>query len=450
METCRICQQECSQDQQVCSNCGYPFPVTPTLDESSPWSLEVLSQREAWEKEIWQQYEQLQQQQQELSQNFQQLQQKYEKQQQEAKNNERIQQQIKNLQQELSELAGKVESQNQSQKVQQQDIDQLRESWQESQRKQQEETSEQYQEVKQAIAELQQEDAQLAKKFESQDQSQQQIQQQVTALQQENVELTGQFKAQEQSQKTQQQDIDQLREFLQENQRSQQETTEQYQQLQQEIAKLKQENAGVSKKLESQNQKPQNPQNPVYEVSLESAVGYDYTRLRDLLANQKWREADIETEKAMKKVAHIEDDFLREEDIDNFPCEDLRTIDRLWVKSSNGKFGFSVQKEIYQKLGGTREFDVDIVIKFGDTVGWRDDGEWLAYAGMYVNTERPRDCRIPPRDVENLGEWGEGEWLENTPEGHLPVRISLLFRSFSVYWCVGTWLLFSRAETCKL
>ena len=43
--------------------------------------------------------------------------------------------------------------------------------------------------------------------------------------------------------------------------------------------------------------------------------------------------------------------------IDNFPCEDLRTIDQLWVKYSDGRFGFSVQKRIYQNLGGTRGYN---------------------------------------------------------------------------------------------
>jgi serine/threonine protein kinase len=135
------------------------------------------------------------------------------------------------------------------------------------------------------------------------------------------------------------------------------------------------------------------------QVELRSAVGYDYTKLRDLLAKQKWKEADEETAKAMLKVAGREKEgWLRTEDIEDFPCEDLRTIDRLWVKSSNGKFGFSVQKEIYQQLGGTREFDPEIWEKFGDTVGWRDDGRWKNY--------RELNWRRPLRD--------------NTPEGHLP------------------------------
>ncbi|WP_375342016.1 GUN4 domain-containing protein, partial [Okeania sp. SIO3B5] len=56
---------------------------------------------------------------------------------------------------------------------------------------------------------------------------------------------------------------------------------------------------------------------------------------------------------ARRNFTHL----LDTEDIDNFPCEDLHTIDQLWVKYSDGKFGFSVQMEIYQILGNLRFID---------------------------------------------------------------------------------------------
>ena len=78
-------------------------------------------------------------------------------------------------------------------------------------------------------------------------------------------------------------------------------------------------------------------------VQLKSARGVDYTRLRDLLAAQKWKEADEETVKVMLKAAGREKEYyFNRESIDNFPCDDLRTIDQLWVKYSQGRFGFSV------------------------------------------------------------------------------------------------------------
>jgi hypothetical protein len=106
--------------------------------------------------------------------------------------------------------------------------------------------------------------------------------------------------------------------------------------------------------------------------------------------------------------------WLDTKSIDNFPCEDLRTIDQLWVKYSNGKFGFSVQKKICQGLGGTRDLG-EIWEKFGDKVGWRKGGDWLYYSRL--------------------------KWSKNAPIGMLPwlVRGSLVGVS-----------VFSRVETCKL
>ena len=153
-----------------------------------------------------------------------------------------------------------------------------------------------------------------------------------------------------------------------------------------------------------------------------SAVGMDYYELRDLLAAGKWKEADQETARVMLKVAGREkEERLYQEHIDNFPCEDLRTIDQLWVKYSNGRFGFSVQKRIYQSLGGTREYDNKICDKFGYRVGWCVNKDWLDYDDLKFNTK--------------------------APEGHLPKCGSWVLWSGIA---IGVGFLFSRVETCKL
>ena len=119
------------------------------------------------------------------------------------------------------------------------------------------------------------------------------------------------------------------------------------------------------------------------EVSLVSAKGVDYRKLRDLLKAKKWKEADEETRVKILKVANRESEgWLRDEDAKNFSCQDLGTIDKLWVKYSNGKFGFSVQKQIYQGVGGTKEYNWDDYKKFADKVGWRKGGEWLSYSQL--------------------------------------------------------------------
>jgi serine/threonine protein kinase len=104
------------------------------------------------------------------------------------------------------------------------------------------------------------------------------------------------------------------------------------------------------------------------EVQLKSSCGMDYRKLRDLLKAGKWKEADKETARVMLAVAKRENNPLSCEDINNFSCEDLCTIDNLWVKYSDGKFGFSAQKKIYQCVGGTRESDQKIWDAFADKV----------------------------------------------------------------------------------
>ncbi len=133
------------------------------------------------------------------------------------------------------------------------------------------------------------------------------------------------------------------------------------------------------------------PQPAPQPVKLISAKGVDYRQLDRLLASGKWKEADEETTNKMLDVAgRTKDGWLRGEDIDRFPCEDLRTIDQLWVKYSNGRFGFSVQKRIYESLGGSREYDRKIWEKFGDRVGWRvNSSKWLHYNDLKFNTKAP-------------------------------------------------------------
>ncbi|MEM1172440.1 MAG: GUN4 domain-containing protein [Cyanobacteria bacterium P01_H01_bin.35] len=131
-------------------------------------------------------------------------------------------------------------------------------------------------------------------------------------------------------------------------------------------------------------------------VPLVSARGVNYEKLRDLLAAGKWEEADIETHKVMLKVAGREKiRWLDTTSIDNFPCEDLRTIDKLWVKYSNSKFGFSVQKQIYQSLGGTRENGKNIWYDVVNQVGWRQGGKWLCYSDLTFSLDTHYTGHLP-------------------------------------------------------
>jgi hypothetical protein len=131
-----------------------------------------------------------------------------------------------------------------------------------------------------------------------------------------------------------------------------------------------------------------------------------YQKLEKLLANGDWKEADQETAKVMLKLAERESEgWLDYDSIKNFPCEDLRTIDQLWVKYSNGRFGYSVQKNIWLECGGKIDYETEC--KLGDRIGWRLDEEWMEY--------------------------DQGTFSLDAPVGHLPCG------GVGGFWCGGGW-----------
>ncbi len=129
--------------------------------------------------------------------------------------------------------------------------------------------------------------------------------------------------------------------------------------------------------------------------NLSSDVGVDYTRLRNLLAAKNWKEADKETYLVMiLAVGKKDGDWFTSNELLNFPCTDLLTIDQLWIKYSNGHFGFSIQKEIYLSVDGeaNNEYHPEAWKKFADRVGWRvrEIETWIPYRDVTFNTSSPK------------------------------------------------------------
>ncbi|RAM53497.1 MAG: transcriptional regulator [Hapalosiphonaceae cyanobacterium JJU2] len=126
---------------------------------------------------------------------------------------------------------------------------------------------------------------------------------------------------------------------------------------------------------------------------LPSEKGIDYTRLRDLLAAKNWKEADEETYRVMiQAVGKKDGDWFTSNELLNFPCTDLRTINELWVEYSNGHFGFSVQKEIYLSVGGKTDgkYYDEAWEKFGECVKWRVNSSWIFYRDVTFNALAPK------------------------------------------------------------
>ncbi|NJO76512.1 MAG: transcriptional regulator [Leptolyngbyaceae cyanobacterium RM1_406_9] len=105
-----------------------------------------------------------------------------------------------------------------------------------------------------------------------------------------------------------------------------------------------------------------------------------YSRLADLLKAKDWKAANQETIELMNKEKGIE----TESTID-FPCEVLNQIDRLWVESSGGKFGFTVQQKILL-VDCSNLPSVELAEEcFARKVGWLGQGDLDAFGQlMYV------------------------------------------------------------------
>ena len=146
--------------------------------------------------------------------------------------------------------------------------------------------------------------------------------------------------------------------------------------------------------------------------------------LENLLANGKWLTADKETFRIMiRTVGKEKGQYFDLEDLDKFPCEELRELDRLWVKYSEGAWGFSVQKRVWQECGNP--MSVEGWEKFCDRVEWRQGGNWVSYSDLQIKTEPKHTAQFPSK------------WA--TP--------SVLVGGGVVYWQP---FLFSRAASCDL
>lgn len=79
-----------------------------------------------------------------------------------------------------------------------------------------------------------------------------------------------------------------------------------------------------------------------------------YSELEPLLQANNWKAADEETSFRIKAVSKtLMSDGKTNPTLSSFshlPCADFQAIDRLWVKYSSDRFGFSVQRRIYENI----------------------------------------------------------------------------------------------------
>lgn len=122
----------------------------------------------------------------------------------------------------------------------------------------------------------------------------------------------------------------------------------------------------------------------------------DYSTIQMALVQQKYEVADRLTLEKMCEAAGpiaVKRKWLYFTEVNIFPVIDLQTLDSLWYIYSEGKFGFSQQREIWLGVGKNWE-------KFWPRIAWKKDNAWTRY---------PNEFR----------------WDLQAPSGHLPLTNQL-------------------------
>ncbi|NEP44295.1 MAG: hypothetical protein F6K35_35760, partial [Okeania sp. SIO2H7] len=131
-------------------------------------------------------------------------------------------------------------------------------------------------------------------------------------------------------------------------------------------------------------------------ASLKSEKDIDYSQLQDLLVGENFLEADKLTIQKLCELAGesaVKRKWLYFSEADGLPTTDLQTINNLWLIYSEGKFGYSVQREIWLSVG--KNWD-----KLWPKIGWKNGNTWTRYPNEFT-------------------------WDLTAPRGHLPLSNQL-------------------------
>jgi chromosome segregation ATPase len=136
--------------------------------------------------------------------------------------------------------------------------------------------------------------------------------------------------------------------------------------------------------------------------------------LANLLAAKNWQEADQETLELMFKLTHREQErWFDINSIQNLDSRYLAVIDQLWLNYSAGKFGLSIQQQIWQNIGGDINASNQVYQTFSDRLGWRIDQQNLDINQLNFNLNAPRG-HLPalPIRLDSLSSGITGFWWE--------------------------------------
>ncbi len=103
-----------------------------------------------------------------------------------------------------------------------------------------------------------------------------------------------------------------------------------------------------------------------------------FSKLRDLLAAKKFKEADLETTKIILKYLKKNNlDQLSIEDLENYPLDIVGILNRLWKKYSDNHFGFTIQLDKYRELEkketSVLKHEDNVITNFVFELGWAEN-----------------------------------------------------------------------------
>ncbi len=145
-----------------------------------------------------------------------------------------------------------------------------------------------------------------------------------------------------------------------------------------------------------------------FQALMESSVGVDYATLKRYLKKKQWREADQETARLMKEVIQkvTNSTKINQSSIKIFPCVDLGTIDLLWRKHSDGRFGHCLvdwaleyaATELISALG-IRFMTVDALYDPDTTPPYDTSGFYAQFGFQFVNPDPILPPLVPYRTM---------------------------------------------------
>ncbi|MEH2214966.1 GUN4 domain-containing protein [Nostoc sp.] len=150
---------------------------------------------------------------------------------------------------------------------------------------------------------------------------------------------------------------------------------------------------------------------------LKSEAGIDYRPLRDLLQAKQWEKADKETKDILSKY-NSQSGYMYS--FKDFPCTDLKTIDKLWLDFSNKQFGFSIQQQIWEEIKQNEQNEWQATKAFVKKVGWNDnineDPFALIYSKLMLNIQGSRGFIVGSLPAlipfQMVGYSPIGEWMD--------------------------------------